>query len=328
MKMYILRRFLYMLLLMFLGSMVSFMVITLPPGDYISYYLDRVTTYTGATVTPEEMAALRAYYGLGDPEYVQYFKWLWRVLQGDLGRSFGHNRPVGQLILDRLPATVLISFGALIVTYAIAIPVGIYSAVKQYSAGDYAATFVGFIGLSVPNFLLALIVMMFFHNVFGLSVGGLFSPEYAQAPWSVGKALDLLAHLPVPLLVIGLAGTAGLIRTMRAMMLDELRKPYVQTARAKGVKEWQLLFKYPVRVALLPIAATIGWTLPAIFSGSVIVAIVLNLPTIGPLLFSALTTEDMFLAASTVMISMALTLIGTFISDILLAILDPRIHYS
>jgi peptide/nickel transport system permease protein len=328
MKTYILRRFLYMLLLMFFGSMVSFMVITLPPGDYISYYLDRVTTYTGATVTPEEMAALRAYYGLGDPEYVQYFKWLWRVLQGDLGRSFGWNRPVAELILDRLPMTILISFGALIVTYAIAIPVGIYSAVKQYSAGDYAATFVGFIGLSVPNFLLALIVMMFFHNAFGLSVGGLFSPEYAQAPWSVGKVLDLLVHLPVPLLVIGLAGTAGLIRTMRAMLLDELRKPYVQTARAKGVKEWQLLFRYPVRVALLPIAATIGWTLPAIFSGSVIVAIVLNLPTIGPLLFSALTTEDMFLAASTVMISMALTLIGTFISDILLAILDPRIHYS
>ena len=292
MKTYILRRFLYMLMLMFFGSMVSFMVITLPPGDYISYYLDRVTSYTGATVSPEELAALRAYYGLGDPEYVQYFKWLWRVLQGDLGRSFGWNRPVAELILDRLPMTILISFGALIVTYAIAIPVGIYSAVRQYS------------------------------------VGGLFSPEYAQAPWSVGKVLDLAVHLPVPLLVIGLAGTAGLIRTMRAMMLDELRKPYVQTARAKGVKEWQLLFKYPVRVALLPIAATIGWTLPAIFSGSVIVAIVLNLPTIGPLLFSALTTEDMFLAASTVMISMALTLIGTFISDILLAILDPRIHYS
>jgi peptide/nickel transport system permease protein len=327
-KTYILRRFLYMLMLMFLGSMVSFMVITLPPGDYISYYLDRVTSYTGATVTPEELAALRAYYGLGDPEYVQYFKWLWRVLQGDLGRSFGHNRPVSQLILERLPATILISFGALVVTYAIAIPVGIYSAVRQYSAGDYAATFIGFIGLSVPNFLLALIVMMFFHNAFGLSVGGLFSPEYAQAPWSTGRWASRSSALPVPLLVIGLAGTAGLIRTMRAMMLDELRKPYVQTARAKGVNEWQLLFKYPVRVALLPIAATIGWTLPAIFSGSVIVAIVLNLPTIGPLLFSALTTEDMFLAASTVMISMALTLVGTFISDLLLAILDPRIHYS
>ena len=210
----------------------------------------------------------------------------------------------------------------------IAIPIGVYSAVKQYSVADYATTFVGFIGLSVPPFLLALVVMMFFHNTLGLSVGGLFSPEYANAPWSFGKLLDLMAHLPVPLLVIGLSGTAWLIRTMRATLLDELRKPYVQTARAKGVEEWELLRTYPVRVALVPIASTIGWSLPAIFSGSIIVGIVLNLPTIGPLLYSALTTEDMFLAASTVMISMALTLVGTFISDILLAVLDPRIHYT
>jgi peptide/nickel transport system permease protein len=326
-KAYIARRFLYMLLLLAMGSMVSFLVITLPPGDYISYYLDRITV-GGANVTQEELAALRVYYGLNDPEYVQYFKWMSRVLRGDLGRSFGWNRPVVELIWERLPMTILLSFGALVVTYAIAIPVGIYSAVRQYSIGDYAATSLGFVGLSVPNFLLALVAMMLFHNLFGLSVGGLFSPEYAQAPWSVAKTLDLLVHLPLPLLVIALGGTAGLIRTMRAMMLDELRKPYVQTARAKGVKEWQLLWKYPVRVALVPIAATIGWALPAIFSGSVIVAIVLNLPTIGPLLFSALTTEDMFLAASTVFISIALTLVGTFISDLLLAVLDPRIHYA
>jgi peptide/nickel transport system permease protein len=326
-KAYIARRFLYMVLMLVMGSMVSFLVITLPPGDYISAYLDRITV-GGVNVSPEELAALRTYYGLNEPEYVQYFKWVSRVLRGDLGRSFGWNRPVADLILERLPMTILLSFGALLVTYAIAIPVGIYSAVKQYSIGDYAATSFGFIGLSVPNFLLALVAMMLFHNLFGLSVGGLFSPEYAQAPWSGAKVLDLLAHLPLPMLVIALGGTAGLIRTMRAMLLDELRKPYVQTARAKGVKEWQLLWKYPVRVALLPIAATIGWALPAIFSGSVIVAIVLNLPTIGPLLFSALTTEDMFLAASTVLISIALTLVGTFISDILLAVLDPRIHYS
>jgi peptide/nickel transport system permease protein len=270
----------------------------------------------------------RQYYGLNDPGYVQYLKWAWRLLHGDLGRSFGWNRPVIDLILDRLPMTVLVSFGALIVTYSIAIPIGIYSAVRQYSVGDYAFNFVGFIGLSVPNFLLALLVMMFFHNTFGVSLGGLFSPDYAQAPWSAAKVLDLMAHLPIPFLVIGLAGTAGLIRTMRAMMLDELRKPYVQTARAKGVKEWQLLWKYPVRVALLPIASTIGWALPAIFSGSIIVSIVLDLPTIGPLLYSALTTEDLYLAASTVLISMALTLIGTFISDILLAVLDPRINFA
>lgn len=327
MKGYIARRFLYMLLLLLMGSMVSFAIITLPPGDYLSYYVDRMTM-AGVAVSEEDLAGLRRYYGLDDPIYVQYGKWLFRVLQGDLGRSFGWNRPVSELIWERLAMTVVVAFGALIVTYVIAIPIGIYSAVKQYSAADYATTFVGFIGLSVPPFLLALVVMMFFHNTLGLSVGGLFSPEYANAPWSFGKFLDLMAHLPVPLLVIGLSGTAWLIRTMRATLLDELRKPYVQTARAKGVEEWELLRTYPVRVALVPIASTIGWSLPAIFSGSIIVGIVLNLPTIGPLLYSALTTEDMFLAASTVMISMALTLVGTFISDILLAVLDPRIHYT
>jgi peptide/nickel transport system permease protein len=327
MKGYIARRFLYMLLLLLMGSMVSFAIITLPPGDYLSYYVDRMTM-AGVAVSEEDLAGLRRYYGLDDPFYVQYAKWLFRVLQGDLGRSFGWNRPVAELIWERLGMTVLVAFGALVVTYAIAIPIGISSAVKQYSMADYATTFVGFIGLSVPPFLLALVVMMFFHNNLGLSVGGLFSPEYANAAWSFGKFLDLLAHLPVPLLVIGLSGTAWLIRTMRATLLDELRKPYVQTARAKGVEEWELLRTYPVRVALVPIASTIGWQLPAIFSGSIIVGIVLNLPTIGPLLYSALTTEDMFLAASTVMISMALTLIGTFISDILLAVLDPRIHYT
>lgn len=327
MKAYIARRFLYMLLLLLMGSMVSFMIITLPPGDYLSYYVDRMTM-AGVAVSEEDLAGMRRYYGLDDPLVVQYAKWLFRVLQGDLGRSFGWNRPVSELIWERLGMTVVVAFGSLIVTYVIAIPIGVYSAVKQYSVADYATTFVGFIGLSVPPFLLALVVMMFFHNNLGLSVGGLFSPEYANAPWSFGKFMDLLAHLPVPLLVIGLSGTAWLIRTMRATLLDELRKPYVQTARAKGVEEWELLRTYPVRVALVPIASTIGWTLPAIFSGSIIVGIVLNLPTIGPLLYSALTTEDMFLAASTVMISMALTLVGTFISDILLAVLDPRIHYT
>lgn len=327
MKGYIARRFAYMWLLLLMGSMVSFMIITLPPGDYLSYYVDRMTT-SGVNISEEDLAGLRALYGLDDPLYVQYGKWLFRVVQGDLGRSFGWNRPVAELIGERLLMTIVVAFGALIVTYAIAIPIGIYSAVRQYSLPDYLATFVGFIGLSVPPFLLALVVMMFFHNTLGLSVGGLYSPGMEQQPWSVAKFLDLMAHLPVPLLVIGLSGTAWLVRTMRATLLDELRKPYVQTARAKGVEEWELLRTYPVRVALVPIASTIGWALPAIFSGSVIVGIVLNLPTIGPLLYSALTTEDMFLAASTVMISMALTLIGTFISDILLAILDPRIHYT
>jgi peptide/nickel transport system permease protein len=328
MKSYIARRFCYMLLLLLFGSMVSFLVITLPPGDYVSYYVDRISM-NGASVSEEDLAGLRAFYGLDQPWYVQYFKWLTRFLQGDLGRSFNwNNQPVAQLIWERLPMTIVVAFGSLIVTYALAIPIGVYSAVKQYSLPDYLVTFFGFIGLSVPPFLLALVVMMYANSAFGISIGGLFSPQYDQAPWSPGKLWDLAVHLPVPLLVIGLGGTAHLIRTMRATLLDELRKPYVQTARAKGVEEWELLRTYPVRVALVPIVATIGWALPAIFSGSVIVGIVLNLPTIGPLLYSALTTEDLFLAASTVMISMALTLIGTFISDVLLVILDPRIQYN
>jgi peptide/nickel transport system permease protein len=313
--------------LLLFGSMVSFLIITLPPGDYLSYYIDRVSM-SGASVSEEDLAGLRAFYGLDQPWYVQYVKWLSRFLQGDLGRSFGWNRPVAELIWERLGMTILVAFGSLIVTYALAIPIGVYSAVRQYSIPDYVATFFGFIGLSVPPFLLALVVMMYFNRNFGISIGGLFSPEYDQAPWSFGKLGDLMVHLPVPLLVIGMGGTAHLVRTMRATLLDELRRPYVQTARAKGVEEWKLLRTYPVRVALVPIASTVGWALPAIFSGSVIVGIVLNLPTIGPLLYSALTTEDMFLAASTVMISMALTLIGTFISDILLVMLDPRIQYS
>lgn len=327
MRAYITRRFLYMLLLLLMGSIVSFAIITLPPGDYLSSYVANLKAQ-GADVSREQEMALRREYGLDYPIYVQYLKWLWKVLHGDLGRSFAWSRQVSDLIGERLGMTVLISLLALVVTYVVAIPIGIYSAVRQYSIGDYFFTFIGFIGVSVPNFLLALVLMMFFHRNFGVSVGGLFSHQYAQAAWSLGKVIDLLKHLPVPLLVISLSGTAWLIRTMRAMLLDELRKPYVQTARAKGLEERKVLWRYPIRVALLPIVSTAGWALPGIFSGSTIVAIVLDLPTIGPLLFKALTTEDMFLAASTVMISMVLTLIGTFISDIFMAWLDPRIHYT
>jgi peptide/nickel transport system permease protein len=316
-----------MLLLLLMGSIVSFAVITLPPGDYLTAYVMDLKA-RGSDVSVELEEALRHQYGLDQPLYMQYLKWLWRVLHGDLGRSFSWNRPVTELIRERLPMTMIMSFAALVFTYAIAIPVGIYSAVRQYSAGDYVFTFMTFIGVSIPNFLLALILMMVFNKVFGLSVGGLFSQEYTQASWSWAKFLDLLKHLPVPLVVISLSGTAWLTRTMRAMLLDELRRPYVQTARAKGLRETKLLVKYPIRVAVLPIASTVGWALPGIFSGSTIVAIVLDLPTIGPLLFKSLTTEDMFLAASTVLITTTLTLIGTFVSDILIAWLDPRIQYA
>jgi len=232
------------------------------------------------------------------------------------------------LIGERLGMTILVSVAALLVTYLIAVPVGIYSATHQYSGGDYFFTFIAFIGMSVPNFLLALILMIALNKTLGLSIGGLFSVEFKAEPWSAAKAVDLLKHLPIPLLVIGLSGTASIMRIMRGMLLDELNKPYVTTARAKGLTERKLLFKYPVRIALNPIASTIGWALPAVFSGQTIVSIVLDLPTIGPLLYQALMSEDMFLAASAIMITTSLTVVGMFLSDMLLAWLDPRITYT
>lgn len=315
-----------MFVLLLLTTVVSFAIIVLPPGDYLTSYVSQLEAQ-GGDVTEDQIAALRAAYGLGDPEYMQYLKWMrGLVTEGDLGRSFAWRAPVSDVILDRLPMTLLTSLGSTIVVYLIAIPVGIYSAVKQYSVGDYIANFFAFMGLAVPNFLLGLVAMMLFYKWFGVSVAGLYSPDMQSAPWSWDKFLDLLAHLPVPLFVIGIAGTASVIRVMRATLLDELEMPYVETARAKGVSEWRLLFKYPVRVALNPIASTIGWLLPAMFSGEAITAIVLNLPTIGPVLLQSLLTEDMFLAAGIVMILTALTIVGTFISDMALMWLDPRIR--
>ena len=284
--------------------------------------------HSGQPVDKAQLASLRKRYGLDLPVYAQYFKWIWKMLHGDLGRSFQLNKPVSKLIAERLPFTMTLSLFTLVFVYAVAIPIGIYSATHQYSVGDYASTTIGFVGLATPNFLLALILMFLFFKYFGLSVGGLFSPEYIWAPWSIGKFIDMLKHLPIPIIVIGTAGTAGLIRVMRGCLLDELRKQYVITARAKGVEERALLFKYPVRMAINPIVSTIGWMLPAIFSGETITAIVLSLPTTGPLLFSALMAEDMFLAASILMILGFLTVIGTFLSDILLIWIDPRIRYE
>ena len=316
-----------MLVMLLMGSVVSFAVITLPPGDYLTAHIARLKSQ-GGDVGEEQAEALRRQYGLDYPVYVQYFKWMGRLLRGDMGRSFRWNRPVSEVIGERLPMTMLISAITLIITYLIAIPIGIYSAVRQYSIGDYVFTVLGFAGVSVPSFLLALILMMFAYRTFGISIGGLFSPDYINAPWSWYKVEDLIKHLPIPLLVIGLGGTAYLVRVMRAMLLDELPKPYVQTARAKGLRENKLLAKYPIRVALNPIASTVGWALPGIFSGQTIVAIVLDLPTIGPVLYNSLMTQDMFLASSTIMITTALTLVGTLISDVLIAWLDPRIRYA
>ncbi|MBA7686560.1 Inner membrane ABC transporter permease protein YejB [subsurface metagenome] len=324
---YIIRRFVYMFIILWVLSVVSFTIIQLPPGDFLSSYVIRLAR-SGQAVDRAQLASLRKRYGLDLPIYAQYFKWMWNMLHGNLGRSFQLNKPVSKLIAERLPFTITLSLFTLVFIYAVAIPIGIYSATHQYSVGDYASTTIGFVGLATPNFLLALILMFLFFKYFGLSVGGLFSPEYIWAPWSIGKFIDMLKHLPIPIIVIGTAGTAGLIRVMRGCLLDELRKQYVITARAKGVEERALLFKYPVRMAINPIVSTIGWMLPAIFSGETITAIVLSLPTTGPLLFSALMAEDMFLAASILMILGFLTVIGTFLSDILLIWIDPRIRYE
>jgi peptide/nickel transport system permease protein len=327
MKAYIARRFLYMLLMLAMASVVSFAVITLPPGDYMTSYIMRLKAQ-GQDVGLDEELALRRQYGLDQPLPVQYMKWVAQFVRGNMGRSFEYNRPVTEVLWPRLPMTMVISILALIFTYIVAIPIGIFSAIRQYSIGDYIFSIIGFAGVSVPNFLLALVLMVFAYRNFGVSIGGLFSLQYVDAPWNWAKIADLLKHLPVPLLVIGLSGTAWLQRVMRATLLDEIHKPYVQTARAKGLTEGRVLVRYPIRVALNPIASTIGWQLPAIFSGQTIVSIVLDLPTIGPVLLRALMTEDMFLAASTIMITTALTLVGTLLSDILLGWLDPRIQYT
>jgi len=327
MSSYIIRRFIYMLLVLGVVSVVSFIIIQLPPGDFITTYVAQLQA-SGTPVDEAMIASLTKQYGLDLPMYQQYFKWIWKMLHGDFGMSFTYNKPVSELLAERLPLTVLLSLFTSIFVYVVAIPIGIYSAIHQYSAADYSLTVLGFIGLATPNFLLALILMVLFYRLFGLSVGGLFSAEYLDAPWSIAKFVDMLKHFPVPIIVIGTAGTAGLIRVMRGCLLDELKKQYVITARAKGVGERVLLFKYPVRVAINPVISTIGWMLPGIFSGETITSIVLGLPTTGPLIFTSLMRQDMYLAGSTIMIVCFLTVIGTFLSDILLVWIDPRIRYE
>jgi len=322
---YIIRRFIYMVVLLIAVSIISFIIIQLPPGDWLTTYVASLEV-TGQKINEAQVASLKKQYGLDQPPIAQYFKWITNMARGNFGFSFSYNKPVSALLRERLPVTILLSMFTILLTYLIAIPIGIYSATQQYSFLDYVFMVIGFIGLAIPGFLFALILMYFFHKYFGLSIGGLFSAKYIGAPWSLGKLLDMIKHLPIPFMVIGSAGTAGLIRVMRGCLLDELKKPYVTTARAKGVAERTLLFRYPVRVAITPIISTIGWTLPAIFSGETVVSIVLNLPTTGPLLYNALISQDMYLAGSIVMLLTSLTLIGTFISDILLVVADPRIQ--
>jgi peptide/nickel transport system permease protein len=284
---------------------------------------------TGETIDEATLVAMEQRYGLGQPVYVQYWKWISGIiLRGDFGQSFEWNQPVSELVWGRLALTFTISLVTLLFTWVVSFPIGIYSAVRQYSVGDYLATLIGYIGLATPNFLLALILMYIAFKYLNQSVGGLFSPEYNDAPWTWGKIVDLFQHLWIPVIIIGTAGTAGLIRIMRANLLDELHKPYVVTARAKGLSETSLILRYPVRVALNPFVSTVGWTLPVLVSGSAIVSIVLSLPTTGPLLLRALLSQDMYLAGSFILLLSTLTIIGTLISDILLAWLDPRIRLT
>ena len=322
---YLVRRVGYMLITLLGISILAFVVIQLPPGDYLDIYIQQLRD-RGIETDREELAGLENRYGLNQPVLVQYFKWMGNLITLDLGQSFATRQKVTDMLAERVPLTALITLLTTLFTFAMAIPIGIYSATHQYSLTDYSVTTVGFIGLATPNFLLALILMFLFSRWFGVTIGGLFSPEMVTAPFSLAKLWDLITHLPVPIVVVGTAGTAALVRIMRATMLDELRKQYVITARSKGVVERRLLFKYPVRIAVNPLVSTIGWLLPEIISGATVTAIVLSLPTTGPLLLTALLQQDMYLAGSIIVVLSLLTVIGTLISDLLLVLVDPRIR--
>ncbi|MEW6141262.1 MAG: ABC transporter permease [Thermodesulfobacteriota bacterium] len=324
---YVIRRILFMIPTLVAISVISFIIIQLPPGDFLTSYVAQLQA-SGEAVDHAELEALKRRFGLDQPIYIQYFQWAWNFLHGDFGHSFEWNKPVSELIGERLSLTIIISLATLLFSWAISVPIGIYSAVRQYSWLDYLLTIVGFIGLATPNFLLALVLLWFSYAYLGMSIGGLFSPEYATAPWSFAKVVDLFKHLWIPVLIVGTAHTAKFIRIIRGNLLDELKKAYVTTARAKGLSETRLILKYPVRVAINPLVSTIGWTLPELVSGIAITAVVLNLPTTGPLLLSALLSQDMHLAGTFIMFLSILTVVGTLISDILLAWVDPRIRFG
>ncbi|MGK9168494.1 ABC transporter permease [Inquilinus limosus] len=323
---FIAKRLLWMVPALFAVSFLAFVLIQLPPGDFVTSYVATLAA-SNEIVDQNAAAALRERFGLNDPMLVQYAKWIGGIVtRGDFGLSFEWQQPVSDLIWERMALTLVLTLATLIATWAIALPIGVYSAVRKYSIGDYIVTTISFAGLAIPSFLLALVLMYIAAIEFGQDVSGLFSPEYEKAPWSIAKMLDLLRHLWIPVLILAVSGTASLIRVMRANMLDEIHKPYVTTARAKGLSEFRLLMKYPVRVALNPFISTLTWLLPNLVSGSIVVAIVLNLPTAAPLLLQSLMAQDMYLAGAFVLLICALTLIGSLISDILLALVDPRIR--
>ena len=326
---YLVKRFLLGLLTLWVLSMISWVIIELPPGDFIDVYVEELfhgNLGWGGVAGEVIEEGLRQQYGLDSPSHVRYGKWMWRMLHGDLSMSLEYAKPVTEVVAERLLLTVILAVTTALFAWALAVPIGIYSAVRQHSPEDYLFTFVGFLGLAVPDFLLALWLLWVSFAYFDASIGGLFDPKYLNAPWSLARVQNLISHLWIAAFVVGTAGTAALIRVMRANLLDELNKPYVITARAKGLAEWRLILKYPVRLAMNPLVSTLGYLLPFLISGSIIVSVVLNLPTEGPLLLRALLTEDLFVSASIVLVLGAMTVIGTFISDILLGLLDPRIR--
>ena len=324
---FITNRLISMVFTIWAVSFIAFAIIQLPPGDYLTTYVAQLSA-DGDRVDPAAIQALRDQYGFGEPYLVQYWKWLGGLVHGDFGRSFEWKAPVSELIWGRLGNSILLEGLAVVVMWLVALPIGIYAAVRKYSLGDYLATIGGFLGLAIPNFFFALILMYLSFIWFGETIGGLFSPQYQKAHWSLGRIADFAAHAWAPILVLSMAGTAELIRILRANLLDELKKPYVTTARAKGLSEFRTIMKYPVRVALNPLVSTIGWLLPALVSSSVIVSVVLNLPTAGPLLLRSLTSQDMYLAGAIILLLGILTVIGTLISDLLLAWIDPRIRFG
>jgi len=323
---YIIRRTLWAIPFMFAASIVAFALITLPPGDYVTTFAQTLSQ-SGDVVDATRLDALRERYGLDQPFIIQYFRWIGGVLQGDFGISFEWQQPVSTLIWERLGLSFMLEISTLIFAWSVALPLGIYSAVKKYSVGDYIASVIGFIGLAVPNFLIALVLMYVAVVAFGADVSGLFSPEYRDAPWSWDKFFNLLAHMWIPVIILGTSTVASLMRIMRANLLDELNKPYVTTARAKGLTEFNLIMKYPVRLALNPFVSTIGWAFPQLISGAVITAYVLSLPTSGPLLLQALLAQDMYLAGAFILLLCCFSIIGMLVSDILLALVDPRIRF-
>ncbi len=322
---YIFKRLLLLPLLMVVYSFVIFVIIQAPPGDFLTAYVATLAS-SGSSISAEQIEALRQQYGLDQPMIVQYGLWMKHLLGGDFGLSLEYQRPNADLIGEQLGLTVALALFSFVLTWAIAVPAGIYSATHPRSLGDHVLTVVNYVGVATPNFMLALVLMWVAFAYFDISVTGLYSPEFVDAPWSLARVWDLLGHIWLPALVLGIAGTARLSRIMRANLLDELNKPYVVTARAKGMKEWRLVLRYPVRLAFNPLVSTIGWYLPALFSGSLIVATVMNLPNIGPLLLRALVNQDMYLAGGILLIYSFLTVLGTLLSDIALALIDPRIR--